>query len=145
MAGVIAADIFGGVVANALCTCKRFYHVPLKENEVGLTRRLKNPYFFSALHVYPLLVALLFPPGDWLYGVVWYAALLTSTVIALQVPLYLQPPMAFLLITLAITTNFYLIEPVPGFKWLGPLLFLKIVYGHLVREEPYLPLMEPGV
>jgi hypothetical protein len=145
VAGVIAADIFGGVVANALSTCKRFYHAPLKENEVGLTYRLKNPYIFSALHIYPLLVALLYPPGDWIFGGVWYAMLIASTVIVLRLPLYLQRPMAFLLITTAIAINLYFIDPVPGFEWLVPLLFIKIVYGHLVREEPYRPQTEPGV
>ena len=139
IAGVIAADIFGGVVANALNTCKRFYHAPLKENETGLTRRLKNPYFFSFLHVYPLLVALFYPPGNWMYGILWYAALLISTVTLLRVPLYLQRPTAFLIISLAITANYYAIEPVSGFEWLVPMLFIKIIYGHLVREEPYRP------
>lgn len=145
VAGLIAADIFGGVVANSLSTCKRFYHAPLKENEVGLTRRLKNPYFFTALHVYPLLVALLFPPGDWLYGMVWYTALLAAALIVLRVPHYLQRPVAFLLITIPIIANLYFIDPVPGFEWLVPLLFIKIVYGHLVREELYRPLTKPGV
>ena len=35
--------------------------------------------------------------------------------------------------------NYYLIEPVSGFEWLIPVLYLKIVYGRLVREEPYRP------
>ena len=39
----------------------------------------------------------------------------------------------------AILANLYLIRPVPGFEWLIPALFLKIVYGHIVREEPYRP------
>ena len=139
IAALITADIFGGVVANALNSCKRFYHSPLKESEIGLTRLLKNPYFYSTLHVYPLLVALFYPPGNWLYGLVWYAALLISTVIAWQVPLYLQRPAEFI-ITLAVIGNIYFIEPVHGFEWLVPLLFINIIYGHLVREEPYRPL-----
>lgn len=39
----------------------------------------------------------------------------------------------------AILANLYLIRPVPEFEWLIPALFLKIVYGHIVREEPYRP------
>lgn len=140
IAALIAADIFGGVVANALNSCKRFYHSPLKENEIGLTRLLKNPYFFSTLHVYPLLVALFYPPGDWLYGLAWYAALLISTVIVWQVPLYLQRPTSFFIIALAVIGNLYFIEPVHGFEWLVPLLFIKIIYGHHVQEEPYRPM-----
>ena len=113
---------------------------PLKENETGFTRLLKNPYLFATLHVYPLLVALFYPPGDWLFGLVWYVALLISTVIVWRVPLYLQRPTAFFIITLAIIGNLYFIEPVRGFEWLVPLLFIKIIYGHLVREEPYRPM-----
>jgi hypothetical protein len=140
IAALIAADIFGGVVANALNSCKRFYHAPLKVNEIGLTRLLKNPYFFSTLHVYPLLVALIYPSGDWLYGLAWYAALLISTVIVCRVPLYLQRPTSFFIIVMAVTGNLYIIDPVHGFEWLVPLLFFKIIYGHLVREEPYRPI-----
>lgn len=44
-----------------------------------------------------------------------------------------------LLILTAIMVNFYMVAPVHGFEWLIPLLYLKIVYGHLVPEEPYRP------
>jgi hypothetical protein len=139
LAAAIAADLGGGMVANSLNSCKRFYHSPLRDNEIGFTRLAKNHYFFSALHIYPLLVGLFFGNVDWLYGLFWYGALLLSTVVVLKAPLYLRRPLAMLLILLALLANYYLIEPASSFEWLVPALFLKIVYGHLVREEPYRP------
>jgi hypothetical protein len=41
------------------------------------------------------------------------------------------------LIMTTILLNYYFLQPVAGFEWLMPALFLKIVYGHIVREEPY--------
>ena len=40
---------------------------------------------------------------------------------------------------LAILVNLYVVRPVVGFEWLVPALFLKLIYGPLVREEPYRP------
>lgn len=139
IAGLMAVDIFGGVVANSLNTCKRFYHTPLRPDETGLTAFAKNHIAFTALHVYSLIAGLFFGKTDWIYGLVWYAALLLSSIAVLQVPLYLRRPFALGIILTAILVNLYLIHPVMGFEWLVPALFLKIIYGHIVREEPYRP------
>lgn len=136
LAAVIAFDIFGGIVANTLNTCKRFYHTPA---EPGESRFFKNHLVFSALHIYPPLAAFLFGPANTLYGVFWYIYLITSTLTILNTPLYLKRPVSFFLITLALLINIYAIPPVHGFEWLVPALFLKILYGHLVQEEPYRP------
>jgi hypothetical protein len=138
VAGLLALDVFGGVVANALNSCKRFYHAPLQPEETGLTRLAKNHLLFTALHIHPLLVGFLFG-GSWTYGLFWYLALVLSALVLLQMPLYLQRPAALGIILIAILLNLYILPPVWGFEWLIPALFLKIVYGHLVREEPYRP------
>jgi hypothetical protein len=65
--------------------------------------------------------------------------LVLSALALLQMPLYLQRPAALGIILIAILLNLYILPPVWGFEWLIPALFLKIVYGHLVREEPYRP------
>lgn len=44
-----------------------------------------------------------------------------------------------LLVLTAIMLNLYVITAVQGFEWVVPVLFIKIIYGHLVREEPYRP------
>lgn len=139
LAGLLALDVLGGVVANALNSCKRFYHSPLQPEEIGFTALSKNHIAFSLFHVHPLLVGWSFGDTNLLYGIFWYTTLILSTFIVLQTPLYLRRPMAFGIIMLAVLLNFYAIDTVRGFEWLAPALFLKIIYGHNVREEPYRP------
>ncbi|WP_020620664.1 hypothetical protein [Paenibacillus daejeonensis] len=134
---LLAADISGGLVANALNSCKRFYHTPPKPHE-GLTGRLlKHPVWFGVLHVHPIVVGLWHGQGNWIYAACWYAFYLISLAVVLRTPLYLKRPVSMLLILLAFLVNSYILDPVTGFEWLMPLLFIKIIYGHLVREEPY--------
>lgn len=138
VAALLALDVLGGVVANSLNSCKRFYHSPVKPEEVGFTALAKNHFVFTLLHVHTILIGLLFSL-NWQYGIIWYMALVLSSLLVLGMPLYLQRAAAMGIVMLAILVNFYLIQPVSGFEWLVPALFLKIVYGHLVREEPYRP------
>jgi len=139
IAALLALDVLGGVAANSLNSCKRFYHSPVRPEETGFTALAKNHFVFTLLHIHPVLVGFLFGQMNWQYGILWYMALVLSTLIVLAIPLYLQRPAAMGLIMTVILANFYLIRPVDGFEWLIPALFLKIVYGHIVREEPYRP------
>ena len=134
----IGADISAGAVANALNSCKRFYHSPIKPGEEKY-RLAKNLIFFSTLHVYPLIIWLGFDRANWMFGVIWYTLLVFSTWVIVQVPLYLQRPASIIIVLVVILANAYLITPIPGFEWLAPLLFIKIIVGHAVREEPYRP------
>lgn len=137
LAGFLAFDVVGGVVANALNSCKRFYHTPARAEELPVARWLKNHLFFSSFHVHTLLVAWLFGSGDLWYGVFWYFFLLIGTFIVTRTELYLQRPLSFLLIMLTLLLNLYVITPVAGFEWLVPAMMIKILYAHNVREEPY--------
>lgn len=137
IAALFALDVLGGVVANSLNSCKRFYHSPLQPMETGFTALAKNHLAFAAFHVHPLLVGLIFGPLNWVYGLFGYALLVASTALVLRLPLYLHRPAAAGFVLLALLLNFYAIPPITGFEWLIPALFLKIVYGHSVREEPY--------
>jgi hypothetical protein len=139
VAVLIASDVGSGAIANSLNSCKRFYHTPAKATEPGYVRFAKNHLAFSALHVYPILIGLLYGTEHWFYGVFWYAFLMVGTVIILKTPLYLRRPVALFAILLALIVNADFIQPVPGFVWFTPALCLKILYGHLVREEPYRP------
>ncbi len=138
IAALLALDVLGGVVANSLNSCKRYYHFPVKPEETGFTALAKNHFVFTLLHVHPILIGLLFSL-NLKYGLFWYLALVLSSLLVLGIPLYLQRAAAMGIIMTAILANFYLIQPVRGFEWLVPALFLKIVYGHVVREEPYRP------
>ncbi len=139
LAALLALDVGGGVVANSLNACKRFYHTPPRPDEPPLVALAKRPWAFVTLHVHPILVGLIFGPGDWFYGLGWYLLLLVSTLAVLRMPLYLRRPVAMLTVLAALLLNQQVIPPVPGFEWFAPALFLKIAYGHLVREEPYAP------
>jgi len=140
VATALAFDVGGGLVSNALNSCKRFYHTPTKPEEGKLGSFLKSPALFSAAHVHPIAAALVFEPDRWAsYGLAWYLLLMLSVLVVLRTPLYLRRPVSFLAIMLATFANAYAIPVVTGMEWLVPLLFIKIVYGHIVREEPYRP------
>ncbi|NOZ72003.1 MAG: hypothetical protein GXP38_08820 [Chloroflexi bacterium] len=144
LAAIIAFDVVGGVVANSLNSCKRFYHTPPKSEEPPYTAVFKNHLVFSALHVHPLVIALVYGNGDYFNGVFWYVTLLIATLVILKAPLYLQRPLSFFAIIMSLLLNLYVVAPIRGFEWFVPALFMKIVYGHLVREEPYRPPSENG-
>ncbi len=142
LAAVLAYDVLGGVVANTLNSCKRFYHTPPRPEEPRYAAFFKNHLAFTALHVHPLLAAALYG-GSLARGAFWYLFLLAAALFILRAPLYLQRPLAFFFITLTLLLNAYALPPLAGFEWLAPALNIKILYGHLVREEPYRPEKEP--
>ncbi|HSM24817.1 MAG TPA: hypothetical protein VK856_08155 [Anaerolineaceae bacterium] len=142
LAVLIAMDVFAGLVANSLNSCKRFYHTQPKPDEPRYTSFFKNHFLFVILHVYPLLASLIFGNGNFIYGVFWYFLMIFCAWIIIKTPLYLKRPVSFLWIATALLLNFYLIPGIDGFVWLIPALFIKILYGYLVQEEPYRPLNE---
>jgi hypothetical protein len=137
LALIIGFDIGGGMVSNALNSCKRFYETPLKVDEDKTAKYAKDCRIFIGLHIHPIVVGLLYNNMDWFYALVWYAVFMTSVLIVYKVPLYLKRPVSVLLTLIAIVLNIYVIESVIGFEWFIPMLFIKIVCGHLIREEPY--------
>jgi len=145
LAGFLSFDVIGGIVANSLNSCKRFYHTAAKPDEPRFTAFFKNHLVFSALHIHTLLIAFLFSVANYFYGIFWYVFLIIGTVAIMNAPLYLKRPVAFLAISLALLLNIYVIFPVQGFEWLAPALMIKILYGHLVREEPYRSITEKSV
>lgn len=137
---MFAYDVCGGVVANSLNSGKRFYSSPPQAGESRVIHLLKNHRFFAALHIHPLIIGWVFGSGNWLFGLFWYAGLLLSVFIVQWVPLYLRRPVAMFTTLGAILVNAFFLLPPVGFLWFVPALFIKIVYGHGVREEPYRPL-----
>ncbi|HNP88606.1 MAG TPA: hypothetical protein PKK78_20890 [Kouleothrix sp.] len=142
LAAFLGFDVAGGLVCNSLNSCKRFYLTPAQPSDSRFSQLIKNPLIFAALHIHSLLIGLLYNTPNWRFGLGWYLALIGSTVLVLKSPLYLRRPMAMLCILAAILVNASLLVPVQGFAWMMPALFIKIVYGHVVREEPYRPSIE---
>jgi hypothetical protein len=136
---ILAFDIAGGVVANATNSCKRFYQTPARPDDPALERVLKSGINFDLLHLHPVVLSLLVPGAKLVHGLLWYTGLILGVLIVRWVPLYLRRPVAFSIIAVAIVVNLYVFPLGPGLEWVMPLMFLKIVYGHTVQEEPYRP------
>lgn len=136
---LVAFDVGGGAVANSLNSCKRFYNTPPRDDERGPTRFLKNHLVFAMLHVHALIVWAVWAPASWIVGLGWYGLLILATSVTLATPLYLRRPVAVGFVGAAIALSGLPSASLPHLAWLQPLLFLKIVLGHAVREEPYRP------
>ena len=142
---IIAFDVIGGAVANSLNSCKRFYHSSVQTSEPNYVKLAKNNLFFSMIHIHPLIVSLMFSSVSWFYGLFWYSSLQISVLTVTKTPLYLQRPVSMLIIVTALLINDYFVSFPAGLEWLIPVLFIKIVYGHTVREEPYRPKTENNI
>jgi len=132
VAGLLALDVAGGVVTNATSTAKRWYHRP--------QRTVRDHLLFVLLHAHPFLVVWLFGTGEWRFATVGYGYMIIAAIILIVLtPLHLRRPVAFLAVGSGIILSIYGPVPPPHFEWLLPLLYLKVLAGHLLREEPYRP------
>jgi hypothetical protein len=133
---LIAADMAGGIVTNATSSAKRWYH------RAGQAAR--RHFTFVAVHVVHIfLVAWLFRSMDWLYFTAMSGYLLATALVIVKIPLYLQRPVAMGFFAAVIPLHAYAFAPTPGLEWFIPFLFLKLLVGHLLREEPYRPARVP--
>jgi hypothetical protein len=128
--GVMAFDLVGGVVTNATSAAKRWYHRPGQ----GWLQHLEF-VAVHALHIF--LIAWLFRQGDWIFFGVYYAYLLTSSLIITRTKLGLQRPVALLLYACVLLLNFYIVRPTAGLEWFVPIFFLKLLVSHLIKETPF--------
>lgn len=144
LAALLGFDVAGGLVCNCLNSCKRFYSSPLQPTETStITRFLKKHWIFTLIHIHSIVIQLYFGSTHTrYYGLFWYFALQLSASIVSNTPLYLQRPIAMLICLLSLLLNYYIIPTINGFEWFIPALFIKIIYGHLVQEEPYRPVTE---
>jgi hypothetical protein len=139
LAMVVAADLFGGAVANATNSAKRQYFGPLSPDAGPAGRLAHRQLLFAAIHVHPFLVVGLFPGGTWLWAIVVYGGMLASVTLLDQwCPVYLQRPVAVLVLVAAVVGNALIAAP-EGWAWFIPVFAAKLVVGHAVREEPYRP------
>lgn len=124
-------------MANMLNSCKRYYHSPLQTGEGTGAWLAKNVRVFTAIHVQPILAAYLFG-GNVRDSVAWYVVLQISVSVIMATPLYLRRALAtnFTLVALLLNEQFPVAD---GLAWFIPCLFIKMLIGHAVREEPYRP------
>lgn len=131
-----AFDIAGGAVANMLNSCKRFYHGNLQSGEGRGARLAKNPTVFTAIHIHPIIAAYFFQ-GSVLNAIVWYVLLQISVAVILALPLYLRRAAATAITVLALFGSQLILPLGAGLEWFIPCLYIKMVLGHAVQEEPY--------
>ena len=144
LATILGVDVAGGLVSNCLNSSKRFYSSSFQSDEMTIAvRLLKQHWIFTMVHIHPIIVQWCFGlPHTWFYGLFWYFALQLSSFVVLIIPLYLRRPTSMLFCLISLILNCYITPLIDGFEWLIPALFIKIVYGHLVPEEPYRPITE---
>lgn len=130
----LAFDICGGIATNATSSAKRWWHRSERQN---FWSKMK----FITPHIYmPLLIMLVFLPGNWLFLVLVYGYLLFGAIVIARTPLYLRRPVSLIMYCIAIFGSMVLFTPIArGIEWFIPLLFLKLFVSHLNQEEPYRP------
>jgi len=135
VAGVLMLDMIGGVITNATSAGKRWYH------RAG--QGFRQHMLFVLIHIaQPTLVVLFFDPGNWAFVAGSYGYLVLASLLILLTPLYLQRPLAGLLLVMGFFLSFYVL-PIPQyFEWFLPVFYTKLLSSHLLREEPYRPSSE---
>jgi hypothetical protein len=128
--GLLAFDVFGGVVANACGAAKRWYHRP------GMTWR-PHLAFVLAHGVHVFVVAWLFRAADWGYFVSMYSYLILAAVLVVATPLYLRRPVAMVVYLGGVLLALYGFVGTAGLEWFAPAFFLKLLVCHLVPEAPF--------
>jgi hypothetical protein len=124
-AALLAADIAGGVVANGALPAKRWYHRP------GQGFRQQMGFVLAhGLHLF--VAAWLFQGMDWTYFSGYYAYLIGAAWLVLRAPARLRQPAALALVTGAVLLDSLGLPPAAGMGWFVPLLFVKLLAGHLV-------------
>ncbi len=132
LAGVLAFDLAGGVTASATSSTKRWYH----RSGHGLAQHLG---FVLVYGVQIFLVAWLFHSMDWPFFAAVCGYLVAASIVILASPLYLQRPVAISLLCSALLLDAYALIPTPRLEWFAPILFLKLLVSHLLKEAPYHP------
>ncbi len=135
IAGVLALDLVGGAITNATGAAKRWYH---REGQ-GFRQHM----VFILIHILqPALVVIFFDAGNWLFLLGSFGYLVVASLLILLTPLYLQRPLAALLLIVGFLIALYILPAPTGFEWFLPTYYVKLLISHLLREEPYRPAEE---
>lgn len=121
---LFSLDIAGGIIANTTVAGSQWWHRPSQS---------QGPQFtFVTLHIHPFILAGVFPVLTWVEATIAYGFLLGSTAVILGVPERLRRPIAMGLFTSGLVLALYVVTPPYGLEWFLPLLYLKLLPGHLV-------------
>lgn len=132
LAFLITCDMAGGVITNATSSAKRWYH---REGQ-GFSQH----FSFIALHAIQIfLVACVFSSMDWHFFIIVYGYLLLASLFVLIFPLYLQRPAALIALGTSFLISSYVVTSPRGLEWFVPVLMLKLLVSHLLKEAPFRP------
>ena len=127
LGALIGADVIGGAVCNMTETTKRWYHRP--------EQRPRDHLGFIALHITHVVIVAWAFRGEG-FDAIFAAAiggwLLASALLVLYAPVALRSPLATTLLAVALGLSLYALGPTPGLEWFVPLLFIKLLIGHVV-------------
>jgi hypothetical protein len=125
---VLASDLGGGLVANALPATQRWYHRP------GGSAR--DHLGFAAMHIHAFVLAWLAPSAlPWRAAIGLYCWMMASCLVVLLAPFPLRKAVAFALTALG-TVFFGIRVPIASpLGWVAIVLLLKIVAGHMIGPE----------
>jgi hypothetical protein len=135
VAAILMLDLVGGVITNATSAGKRWYH------RTG--QGFRQHMVFVLIHIIQLmLVMVFFDPGNWAFVLGSYGYLVVAALLILLTPLYLQRPLAGLLLIVGFFLSLYVLPVPQHFAWFLPVFYTKLLSSHLLREEPYRPAKE---
>ncbi|TQV79079.1 hypothetical protein [Denitrobaculum tricleocarpae] len=124
---IIALDVIGGAVCNVTETTKRWYHRP------GMP--IAQQASFVALHVLHISIVAWAFRGEGFdvpYALTLSACLLIAMASVLATPRRLKLPVAIIFYLVAIGLVLCWLGATPGLEWFVPVLFTKLMIGHLV-------------
>lgn len=124
---VFGLDIAGGIIANSTVPGSRWWHRP-EQTDWSHVR-------FVALHVHPFVVAATFPEWTWMEAAIGYAFLVLAMGFVLGASRRLKRPVAIGVFAAGIGVALYAVTPPVGLEWFLPLLYLKLIPGHLVPPD----------
>jgi hypothetical protein len=132
VAFLITLDIAGGIISNSTSTAKRWFH---REGQ-----GFKDHMGFILLHFVQIsLVNIFFME----FNLIWIASIggymVFTCALVLKTILYLQRTVALMLFSVSVLLSMYIFKLPVHLEWFVPLLYLKLLVSHILREEPYRP------
>ncbi len=116
---------------------KRYLYTDQNLDVNWLGKLVGSKFLFPAIHFQLFAIPLCFDIA-WSYAFFWYGMMMVSIVIVhFTPPLYLQRPIALLIVMLSIILAQLIASPPVGLEWIAPIFMIKLVLSHGVREEPY--------
>lgn len=124
LGAVAGFDVLGGVWANETPAAKRWYHRP------GMARWASAQ--FAAVHVYPFLVEALTGRRAWRRAAMQWAGPVAASALVEAAPADSQERVATA--AAAVVGVIGAVLAPSGFRWLPPLLAVKLVHGHAAAD-----------